>query len=96
MHSIARKALRSFWEKYPDAEQPLRHWERRVKNAVWTNFADLKRDFGTADKVGPFVVFNIGGNKFRLVADVDYKRRIVFVRHVLTHRDYDRGKWKRL
>lgn len=58
------------------------------------SFAELKRVFRSVDKVGKFTVFNIGGNKFRLIAAIHYNRRKVYIRHVLTHVEYDSDKWK--
>ena len=58
------------------------------------SFAELKRTFRAVDKVGKFTVFDIGGNKFRLVAAIHYNRRKVYIRHVLTHTEYDQDKWK--
>lgn len=57
-------------------------------------FAEIRRSFGTADKVGKFTVFDIGGNKYRLIAAIHCNRKKVYIRHVLTHAEYDRGKWK--
>lgn len=57
-------------------------------------FAEIRRSFGTADKVGKFTVFDIGGNKYRLIAAIHCNRKKVYIRHVLAHAEYDRGKWK--
>lgn len=94
MHVISRKALRTFWQVHPAAEQPLRRWERRSKTADWSNFADVRKTFGSADQVDRFIVFNIGGNKYRLIAEVFFSERVVLVRSVLTHKDCDRDNWK--
>jgi mRNA interferase HigB len=94
MHVISRKALREFWETRPDAELPLRQWEAIVKRADWQDWADLKATYGSADKVEKCVVFNVGGNKYRLIAMVSYSKRKVYIQHVLTHKEYDRGTWK--
>ena len=94
MHIISPKTLRDFWEAYPEAERPLRAWAVRIRHARWKNFAELKRDFPSADLVGRLVVFNIGGNKFRLVVRVEYWLQKVFVRHILTHTAYDKEQWK--
>ena len=58
------------------------------------SFADLKRSFAAVDKVGRFTVFDIGGNKYRLIAAIHYNRKKVYIRNVLTHAAYDRGGWK--
>jgi mRNA interferase HigB len=87
--------LRDFWRLYPQAENPLRAWLRVVKRADWRTFADVRKDYPSADQVGKFTVFNIGGNKFRLIAVIHFNRGKVFIRHVLTHAEYDRGDWKK-
>jgi len=94
MHLISRRPLKQFWMKYPDAETSLRHWIRAVETAAWNNFADLRKLFGTADQVAKFTVFNVAGNKYRLIAVIHYNRQRVYVRHILTHKEYDLGKWK--
>ncbi len=68
---------------------------RLMKRGRYRNFAELKATFGSVDKVGPVYVFDIGGNKLRLVAAVHFNTGKVFIRHVLTHGEYDLGAWKR-
>ncbi|MEL7353812.1 MAG: type II toxin-antitoxin system HigB family toxin [Cyanobacteria bacterium P01_A01_bin.116] len=94
MHIISRKALRLFWGRYPDSEAPLCRWFQIVERTRFKNFADLRATFPSADQVGNLIVFNIGGNKYRLIASVHFNREKIFVRHVLTHQEYDKGKWK--
>jgi mRNA interferase HigB len=94
MHVISRKALREFWELHPDAEAPLRRWFKVTKTAEWSNFAELKADCPSADSVEDQIVVNIGGNKYRLIIEVYFQDQVVLVRHVLTHGEYDNGKWK--
>jgi mRNA interferase HigB len=94
MHIISRKALWEFWETQPDAELPLRQWEAIVRRAEWRDWADLKVTYGSADEVEKNVVFDFGGNKYRLIAIVSYPQGKVYIRHVLTHKEYDRGTWK--
>jgi mRNA interferase HigB len=94
VHIITRKRLKEFSARYKDAEAPLGVWYAIVSKTDFGPFADLKRIFKSADKVGKFTVFDIGGNKFRLVAAVHYNRKKVYIRHVLTHVEYDRGTWK--
>ena len=94
MHVISRKALREFWGKHPDSETSLSRWFKAVKNSEFSNFNDLRSAFPNADKVENLIVFDIGGNKYRLIASVHFNRGKVYVRHVLTHSEYDRGKWK--
>jgi mRNA interferase HigB len=94
MRIISRKALREFWETHPDAESSLRQWEAIVRRAEWGDWADLKATYGSADQVEESVVFNVGENKYRLIAIVSYPKGKVYIRHVLTHKEYDRGAWK--
>lgn len=70
-------------------------WYRVMKRGAYANFAELKATFGSVDKVGRVFVFNIGGHKLRIVAAVHFNTAKVFIRHVLTHSEYDRGNWKR-
>ncbi len=94
MHIISRRALRLFWEQHPDSEAVLVRWFKVVRQTRFRNFTELRAAFPSADKVGDWIVFNIGGNKYRLIASVHFKRGKVYVRHVLTHQEYDRGSWK--
>lgn len=90
MRIIARKTLRVFWERNPDAEEPLRSWYREVGKEDWDTPAKVKRRYGTARIVGGNrVVFNIKGNDYRLVVKINYAYRIVYVRFVGTHKEYD-------
>lgn len=94
MHIISRKALRVFWEKHPDSKAPLVRWYQIVERSNYRSFAELRKTFPSADHVDGFVVFNIAGNKYRLIASVHFNRAKVYIRHVLTHREYDQGAWK--
>ncbi len=95
MHIISRKALRQFGENHPNSQNPLSRWYKIVSNSEFGGFNELRTAFPSADKVGDLVVFNIGGNKYRLIASIHFNRNKVYVRHVLTHSEYDRGAWKR-
>lgn len=94
MHVITRKRLREFAAKRRDAAEPLSIWYALMSKTDFSSFAELKRVFGSVDKVAKFTVFDIGGNKYRLIAAIHYNRRKVYIRHVLTHAEYDRGNWK--
>ena len=94
MHVISKKAARLFWEKYPDSETALRGWLKAMRDTEFKNLAELRSAFRSADNVGDLIVFNIGGNKYRLVASVHFNRGKVYVRQILTHEEYDRGRWK--
>ena len=94
VHVISEKKLREFWEKWPAAEEPLRAWHRVAERVTWRSLAEVRQVYPHADQVGRCIVFNIGGNKFRLVVAIHFNRAKVFVRHVLTHAEYDENKWK--
>lgn len=94
MHVISEKKLRHFWADHPDAEQPLKAWLKRTEGATWANFAELRADYPHADQYGRCIIFNIAGNKYRLITAVHFNRQKVYVRWVLTHNEYDLEKWK--
>ena len=75
MHVIAKPALVEFWKKHPGAEGPLEAWYGIMRREVFADFNALRETFGSADYVDPFTVFNIGGNKYRLIAVIHYNRR---------------------
>lgn len=98
MRVVSLRPLRESWERFPDAELPLRTWYKAATHADWSSLKDVRRDYPHADGVsansGILTVFNIGGNKYRLVARIRYDYRLVNVRVVLTHREYDKENWK--
>ena len=95
MHVITRKRLRDFAAKHREAAEPLGVWYALMSKTDFASFAAIKRVFGSVDKVEKFTVFDIGGNKYRLIVAIHYNRKKVYIRHVLTHAEYDRGKWKK-
>jgi mRNA interferase HigB len=94
MHVISRKALRLFWQQYPDSQSPLTRWFKIMKLTDFRSLQALRATFPSADRVGDLIVFNIGGNKYRLIASIHFNRGKVYVRNVLTHTEYNRGAWK--
>lgn len=92
MRVISNKALIRFASAHPDAATPLQAWRKIVESGSFHNHAALKRAFNAADKVGNFHVFDIGGNKYRVIASIHFNRQMLFVRHVFTHKEYDRWK----
>jgi mRNA interferase HigB len=94
MHVITRKRLNEFAEKYPETKNALADWYQLIKQNDFSNFAELRTMFSSVDKVGKLTVFNVGGNKVRLIAAIHYNRRKVYIRAVLTHKEYDAEKWK--
>lgn len=90
MRVIAVSTLRDFWQRYPDAEQPLRAWYEEAASATWTQPADIKAQYRSASLLkNRRVVFNIKGNDYRLIVAVAYKLQVVYVKFVGTHREYD-------
>ena len=88
---IARRTLKDFWDKHADVEQPLRAWFTEVKRAKWESPQDIRRRYKTASILrNNRVVFNIKGNRYRLVVSVRYDFQIVYVRFIGTHQEYDR------
>lgn len=94
MRIIKRGALMQFWERHPDAKASLESWYAVVPRATSRTPAEMKQVYGNADLVGRRTVFNIAGNKYRLIARVNYRTQRVFVLYLLTHAEYDRGAWK--
>ena len=94
MHVISRKALRQFWEKYPDSETALIRWFKLMNLATFKSFDELRSVFPSADLVGDLIVFNIGGNKYRLITSIHFNRQKVYIRYILTHSEYDKDTWK--
>ncbi|WP_020590037.1 type II toxin-antitoxin system HigB family toxin [Desulfobacter curvatus] len=94
MHIITRKKILDFVKKYPGCATALDAWYRIVKNTRFANFAELRGVFPSADQVDGFTVFNIGGNKVRLIAAIHYNTQRLYIRHVLTHKEYDKNKWR--
>lgn len=94
MHVITRKRLNEFAEKHPETKTALAQWYELIKKTNFASFVELRAIFPSADQVGKLTVFNIGGNKVRLIAAIHYNRKKVYIRAVLTHKEYDQGKWK--
>ena len=94
MHIITRKRLNEFAPRYPETKTALAQWYKSMKRYDFNSIAELRKIFPSADKVGKLTVFNIGGNKVRLIAAIHYNRKKVYIRAVLTHSEYDLGKWK--
>src|SRR5688572_15699281 len=98
MRVISKSRLKQFWEAphQQSAEGPLRAWYVHVssKSVAWRSWGEVKADFATASIVGNCVVFNIGGNKFRLITRILYPSQKVFILKVMTHKEYDDDKWQ--
>ena len=94
---ISHRLIREFCEAHPGdgaARAALDAWFKIVGRQTWATFADVRATFAHADEVKGLVVFNVGGNKYRVVAEINYRQGYVFLKHVLTHKEYDRGDWR--
>jgi len=90
MRIIAKRTLRQFWEKYPAAQGPLEAWHSEATKSQWENPQDIKNQFGSANVLkGGRLVFNVGGNKYRLILSIDYSRQACYVKFIGTHKEYD-------
>ncbi|MGH8025966.1 MAG: type II toxin-antitoxin system HigB family toxin [Pseudoxanthomonas sp.] len=89
---ISNRVLLDFSAIYPAAGTPLQTWRRTIEKSVFAGYADLKKAFNAVDKAGGFFIFDVGGNKFRVIAAIHFNTQKLYVRHVLTHAEYD--NWK--
>ena len=99
MRVISKARLRQFWETsgYEDSAGPLRAWHTHIshRTVAWRSWSEVKTQYGSVSLVGTCVVFNIGGNKYRLVVRILYPSQKVFILRVMTHVEYDKDSWKR-
>lgn len=95
MHVISKSRLVEFWQSHSRAKTSLSLWYKITTNSAWQSLSEVRQIFPSADQVGNFTVFNIGGNKYRLIAFIDYSYQKVFIRYVLTHAEYDKDDWKK-
>lgn len=94
MRILSLGTLRDFWETDPRSEECLRDFYRKLSKVESSNLAELKLTFASVDLVGKCYVFNVGGNKYRVITHIHFNRQMVFIRFVLTHSEYDKDKWK--
>lgn len=94
MHVISRKKLVTFWQQYPDAEEPLAGWFKVAEKAKWTKWADVQSAYPKASYFECCLIFNICGGKFRLILKRSVTRKTLFVVGVYTHKEYDLDRWK--
>lgn len=99
MRVISLKPLREFWDRHPEAKEPLRQWYKTATATSWRSLKEVRQTYSHADGVEAkrgetLTVFNIGGNKYRLIARIRYDYQLVNVRYVLTHEEYDEGNWR--
>ena len=95
MHIITKRELKAFYIQHPDAKNHLLRWFRILSKTDFANVSELRSSFSNSvDSVGNKTVFNIGGNKYRLIASIHFNRKKVYIRRILTHVEYDKGDWK--
>ena len=94
MHIISRKKLRQFSRKHADAGNALNTWYKIASKAQWKNLAEVQAVYSQAEAVGNFTVFNIKGNRYRLIVDIVYKDQVIYIKYILTHAEYDKDEWK--
>ena len=94
MRIISRKAFRDFAGHHPEAAEVLDDFFYKLKRLNAKSFAELRQTFPSSDIFGDCIVFNVGGNNYRVITHLDFSIQIVWIRYVLTHREYDRDKWK--
>ena len=95
MHVVSKSAWRSAVAAHPTLEAPLAEWYKIASNAEWKSIVDVRKVYRHADFVEPFTVFNIKGTAYRLIVKIEYRWQMIFVKHVLSHAEYDKGAWKK-
>jgi mRNA interferase HigB len=95
VHIISRKKLLDAAAIHSDLAASLDIWYRIAKRALWDSLEEVRQVLPTADRVGDYTVFNIKGNDYRLITLIFYRSKKVFIRDVLTHAEYDKGRWKK-
>ena len=94
MNTISLKKIREFVEIHPDSKSSRTAWYKMAKKARWRSLASVRLVYPHADLVGKYTVFNIRGNHYRLIAEINYQYQQIFIREILTHKAYDKDKWK--
>ncbi len=95
MRVISKSAWRDAVAADPSVEGPISEWYKIARLADWHSLVDVRRVYPHADFIEPYTVFNIKGNSYRLIVKIEYRWQIIFVKRLLTHAEYDRGKWKK-
>jgi mRNA interferase HigB len=94
MHLISRAKLKEASAKYPDVENQIQSFYRKVEKSNWQNLIEVQQDYRSAEAVGKFTVFNVKGNNYRLILDIDYEEQVVYFKYFLTHAEYNKEEWK--
>ena len=94
VHVISKKKIVDFYSKHLNSKSSLENWYKIVNSTDFRSFIEIQQVFTSADQVEIFTVFNIGGNNYRLIAAIHCNRKKIYIRNILTHGEYDKGKWK--
>ena len=94
MRIISRKAFRTFWESHPESEDVFVDFYQKLKQLRARNVAKLRQIFPSADLFGDCIVFNVGGNNYRVIVHLDFSIQTIWIRSVMSHAEYDKEKWK--
>ena len=94
MNTISYRKIREFIALHPNSASPLSAWYKISRKATWQNIVEIKKDYPHADLVERFVVFNIGGSNYSLIAEIHYDSQLLLIRYILTHSEYDKDNWK--
>lgn len=94
MHLISASKVKEAAAIHPDVEDVIKNFCKKVEKSAWQNLIELQQDFQDAESVGNFTVFNIKGNKYRLILDIDYEIQVAYFKYFLTHSEYDKEQWK--
>jgi len=95
MNTISLKKIHEFVEVHSESKSALTAWYKMARKAKWRSLADVRQVYPHADLVGRYTVFNIKGNDYRLIAEINYQYQQILIREILTHKEYDKDKWKR-
>jgi mRNA interferase HigB len=94
MHLISAGKLKEASAVYPDVEEVIKNFYKKVEKSAWQNLIDVQKDYRSAEAVGNFTVLNIRGNRYRLIMDIDYEEQVAYFKYFLTHAEYDKEQWK--
>jgi mRNA interferase HigB len=94
MHVISFRILREYIKNHADSQEVLNNWYKIASKAQWSNLVEVQQVFPKAEAVGNFTVFNIKGNKYRLIVSIDYEGQLIYIKYILTHAEYNKDNWK--
>lgn len=95
MRIISKKPIRDFWGHHPESKSMLEEWFKKATHCQATSFPALHQTFSSADYVDGFTIFDVSGNRYRIAAVIHYDKQRIYIRHVMTHTEYDRNHWRK-